>query len=1178
MNTVTMATMGLAVVLACAPARPAWSAEPPQFSAPRNLAAGPFWLALSTPEPGAHMRYATDGSAPTPSNGVVYSTPIFVTNSMNVRAIAVVSGAPPSEVATHTYLFPDQTVRQTRGSYPASWGYLAVADYEMDPKVVTNSLYAGTVTNDLLAIPSLILACAPGDLFGTHGIYYSTNTLQRGDAWERAVSVELLDAARTENAQVNCGVQISGGASRNPQQTSKHSLRLVFKSRFGPSVWSYRFFPDTRLAAFDDIVLRAGFNDSWTARARNLHLPGQYVRDRFIRGLQRAMGVDCGSSRFVHLYLNALYWGVYDATSMPDAQYAAHRFGGSESDYDSIYPVSDSAEQVDIESGTWDAFTSMFALVNAGVTSAAQYAALQAYLDVPRFADYMILNHWAMNADWPRGNWRLLRERPRAGRFVYHCWDAEWTVATNQPNWFPQRGDLRYVINGLGSDNDPTFAWCPGRLFWRLFGCAEFRLLYADRVQRWCGRPHALLQADAVARYATLAGELDRAIVAESARWGDAVSWRTTTPYTRDAEWIAQRDWVLHYLLTNRTAAYLEICRGTGLYPRLAAPVFAPHHGGLITPGWELSITNPATAGAVYYTCDGSDPREAFSGAVAAGALLATGAPVVLAQSALVKARVWHTGVWSALAEALFWCTNDNAALRVTELMYQPRGGAEYEFIEVKNTGSTTLPIAGLHFSEGIHAAVPEGVLLPPGELYVMITHRRLFDQRYPAAPAGERYLGQLDNAGEKITLCDAFSNVIESFTYVPAWQPLTQGQGCSLVRRTPYGNPGLSSSWRASTFENGSPGADDPEPGAATVVINEVLAHAVPPLEQAIELHNLSSTSVAIGGWYVSDRADDLQRYRIADGTLLAPTGFVALYAYQLQGGTDESARVRLSPQGGVVHLSSPESPPLFHAAQAYSASACGASHGRYRRSDGAAVFVALSNLTFGSAVGPDDPPALSNAFRAGMGAPNAPPKTGPIVVSEFMYHPAPGGFEFVELANISTSDYLLSHTADQQATWYVNDDTATMYVIPTGVVVRAGEWVVLTGEGVNPSAFRAHYGIPDTVPVLGPCTRSLGNGGDALRVFEPVTLAGGTDMFSVLVEEIVYADRAPWPAAADGGGPSLERVRLDAFANDAQNWQAGPPGGTPGGIPEPGAVLVLVCLLAQREYCRRRAALRRR
>jgi hypothetical protein len=48
------------------------------------------------------------------------------------------------------------------------------------------------------------------------------------------------------------------------------------------------------------------------------------------------------------------------------------------------------------------------------------------------------------------------------------------------------------------------------------------------------------------------------------------------------------------------------------------------------------------------------------------------------------------------------------------------------------------------------------------------------------------------------------------------------------------------------------------------------------------------------------------------------------------------------------------------------------------------------------------------------------------------------------------------------------------------------------------------------------------------------------------ILVDRVHYSDSTPWPAAADGGGPSLQRINVAAYGNEATNWFAS--GFTPG------------------------------
>jgi hypothetical protein len=57
------------------------------------------------------------------------------------------------------------------------------------------------------------------------------------------------------------------------------------------------------------------------------------------------------------------------------------------------------------------------------------------------------------------------------------------------------------------------------------------------------------------------------------------------------------------------------------------------------------------------------------------------------------------------------------------------------------------------------------------------------------------------------------------------------------------------------------------------------------------------------------------------------------------------------------------------------------------------------------------------------------------------------------------------------------------------------------------------------------------------------------------VVVDEVRYNDKAPWPYAADGSGASLQRRSPAAYGNDPVNWQAAAPspGAEPAGGPPP-------------------------
>ena len=60
------------------------------------------------------------------------------------------------------------------------------------------------------------------------------------------------------------------------------------------------------------------------------------MRDQFVRDLQAATGNVHVPGRFVHLYINGHYWGLYNPVERPDEGFASARYGGAEDDYDVI--------------------------------------------------------------------------------------------------------------------------------------------------------------------------------------------------------------------------------------------------------------------------------------------------------------------------------------------------------------------------------------------------------------------------------------------------------------------------------------------------------------------------------------------------------------------------------------------------------------------------------------------------------------------------------------------------------------------------------------------------------------------------------------------------------------------------------------------------------------------------
>ncbi len=579
-------------------------AAEPQFSHTRGLYNEAFSLVLSCYTPGATIRYTTDGSAPTATSGEVYAGPMSIGATTCVRAASFRPGYQASAVQTHTYIFLDQVLRQPNdpAGFPSAWGSTP-ADYEMDAEIVDSPAYRSYMKAALESLPTMSLVMDNEDLFGSQGIY--TNWGNSGPEWERPASVELIYTNGIEGFHVDCGVEIYGGVGR---REDKKSFQLSFKRNYGPAKLRYPLFGPDATDEFDQLVLRANFNDAYVWGGNR----SQYIRDEYVRRLQLALGQPSPHGNFVHLYINGLYWGLYNPTERPEASFAATYFGGDKEDWDAL----NSGQPIGDSSGTtWNA---MIGLVRQGMQTNQAYQRLQGnhpdgtpnpdcadYLDIDNYIDYLIVNFFVGNADWPHHNWYAAMNRATPSGWKSFSWDAEWVVGMNS--------GVNINVTGVNNSLCEPYA--------RLRENTEFRLAFGDRVHKAFFNdgplyvdPSALAWDPAhpernrpAAVYAELADTVGLAIMGESARWGDVVS---GSPYTF-AHWQDQRDWILETYMPQRAAVVLDQLVGIGLYPAVAAPTFsidrAVQQGGHVDRNASLAIA--ADQGTVYYTTDGTDPR-----------------------------------------------------------------------------------------------------------------------------------------------------------------------------------------------------------------------------------------------------------------------------------------------------------------------------------------------------------------------------------------------------------------------------------------------------------------------------------------------------------------------------------------------------------------------------------------
>jgi hypothetical protein len=584
-----------------------------RFSIDRGFFNAPFDVAITSETAGAQIRYTIDGSVPTPTNGFDYTGPITISTTTVLRAAAFKDGFEPTNIDTQSYLFLDNVARRDNSppGYPSSWGGVS-ADYEMDQHPPDFARAAGdsgfspsqasaAIADSLKSIPTLSIVTDIDNLFdpGT-GIYL--NPSGRGASWERPVSVEMIGGDGTGQFQIDAGLRIMGFTSRNLGTTPKLNMRLLFKSQYGASRLDYPLLGPEGPDRFNTIALRGNIRDAWVTEIFGFG-SATYIGDEWAKRAQSDMGQPAVRGTFMHVYLNGIYWGLYNPTERPDDDFAETHLGGDRSEYDVVKfccPDRTTAGTI----AMWDALLDES---RAGLGDAASYQRVQGnhpdgtpnpafpvLIDVDNFIDYLINGQYHAQGDWP-GNYYVIRDQieGRSEGFKYFTWDNDHAFNGGNPN------------AGNKVQPSPGNNWwteSPGEMDIALRANAEYRLRFADRVYKHYFHGGAMTVANNIARWEELATTVRPALFAESARWGDS---RGSALRTVQDHWDVRNVGMVDHYFPNRQAVVFGQMRTHGLYPDRDPPEFN-QHGGVVAPGFGLRFDAETT---VYYTTDGSDPR-----------------------------------------------------------------------------------------------------------------------------------------------------------------------------------------------------------------------------------------------------------------------------------------------------------------------------------------------------------------------------------------------------------------------------------------------------------------------------------------------------------------------------------------------------------------------------------------
>lgn len=419
---------------------------------------GFFNIMMQGPE-GFSIHYTLNGSVPTADDAQYSSVfpPTFShSNIFSIQNCPDVNWVPCDEVdrivVVRAALFDSAGVRRSDVS-TSSYVMNTLLGRRIELPVV--SLCVDSV--DLFDYDSGIFV--PGQFYNEDEVYNSGNYCQRGREWERDANFCFMEDGEMRLEQ-DCGIRIHGARSRSFMQKG---FTLYARKEYGDKYFRYPFFEGNGIDKYKRLVLRP-WMASWSDAG---------VEDWICQQLANPLGCDNLATRPVVLFLNGEYWGVYFMEEKADEHYINEHYGFDDEDVDLL---SDWGFSVD--NGNADDWRGFYEWVqDADLSRQEDYQYFASKVDVDAFLDYMLLEVFVSNVDWPSNNVRQWSVLGSPWRWIF--FDGDAALSDRREN----SEILGYITC---DDSSMTYPASPrsSLLFRKLLANEDFRHISVDRFSK----------------------------------------------------------------------------------------------------------------------------------------------------------------------------------------------------------------------------------------------------------------------------------------------------------------------------------------------------------------------------------------------------------------------------------------------------------------------------------------------------------------------------------------------------------------------------------------------------------------------------------------------------------------------------------------------------------------------
>ena len=412
--------------------------SPPTFSGESGFYFGTNTINLTHDENGVKIFYTFDGSVPD-QNSKLFDQPIIVTKNTVVRTIAYKEGWVKSDAATQTYIF----------------------DKSYD-------------------LPVVFLSAEPSDFFDPDtGIYVKGPNASSSfphfganfwEDWERPIHFEIIEP-NGQNYSANAGTKIYGAWSRGHPQKS---LSFFSRKKYGSSSFNYKLFPDLNIDKYESFILRNSGND-WDS---------SMLRDGYTSTLLNGIDIDYQKFRPTIVYLNGEYWGIHNLREKISEHFIASHHILNIDDIDIIALNGESEDNIELIHGSKTDYYNLFEyILSNNMSDSKVYKDIKSWIDIDEHINYIVLQIFIDNRDWPGNNVKLWKDNRENGKWRWILYDTDWGFAF--PGWMSKHYEfntLEFALESNGPEwpNPPWSTYFFRKLLENEFYKNKFINTYCD--------------------------------------------------------------------------------------------------------------------------------------------------------------------------------------------------------------------------------------------------------------------------------------------------------------------------------------------------------------------------------------------------------------------------------------------------------------------------------------------------------------------------------------------------------------------------------------------------------------------------------------------------------------------------------------------------------------------------